>query len=156
MKNVKLGVGLENLKFGLTREEVIAAIGEPDEIEKFNSEEEEDGQSEAWHYDELDLSATFDELDDWKLTSLAVSSPEYLFEGINLIGLSQQEVVQQIETMDLGEIEIEEITDEEGAVQELGSLPEVSLNLWFENGSLTEVQWGPFWDDEDEGYNWPE
>src|SRR5690554_6076194 len=142
-KNIKLGSGLGALKFGMTREEVKAALGEPNEIENYNPLEEDEGQSEAWHYDEMELSANFDEEDNFKLTSLAVSSPDYLFEGVNLIGLSQEEVMQQIEMMDLGEVEMEDVAEE-------------SLNLWFEEGQLSEIQWGPYWDEDEECYIWPE
>lgn len=155
-KNIKLGSGLGALKFGMTREEVKAALGEPNEIENYNPLEEDEGQSEAWHYDEMELSANFDEEDNFKLTSLAVSSPDYLFEGVNLIGLSQEEVMQQIEMMDLGEVEMEDVAEEEVAQQMVCSIAEVSLNLWFEEGQLSEIQWGPYWDEDEECYIWPE
>lgn len=155
-KNIKLGSGLGALKFGMTREEVKAALGEPNEIENYNPLEEDEGQSEAWHYDEMELSANFDEEDNFKLTSLAVSSPDYLFEGVNLIGLSQEEVMQQIEMMDLGEVEMEDVAEEEVTQQMVCSIAEVSLNLWFEEGQLSEIQWGPYWDEDEECYIWPE
>lgn len=154
-KNVILGNGVLNVKFGMTRDEVKAALGEPDEIENFE-DEEDGGETEAWHYDDHELSATFDEVDDWRLTSLAVSSPEFLFQGINLIGLSSEEVIQQIEIMDLGEVNFEEISDEDIADQQVATIVEASLNLWFEDGILREIQWGPFWDEDNEEYIWPE
>jgi len=154
-KNIKLGKGLDKLKFGMTRDQVTDAIGEPNEIENYNPLEEDEGESIAWHYDELELSASFDEEDDYRLTSIAVSSSEYLFEGVNLIGLSEEEVMQQIELMDLGDVELETM-EEESALQSVGSIQEVSLNLWFENGELSEIQWGPFWDEEEDSYIWPE
>ncbi|ASB50852.1 hypothetical protein [Alkalitalea saponilacus] len=155
-KSIQLGTGIGKLKFGMTRKEVVSIIGEPNEIEEFTPDETNDtGNSIAWHYDELELSASFDEEDNWRLTSLAVSSPDYLFEDINLIGLSQEEVMQQIEMMDLGDIELEDLSDEDLVNQQVGSIPDVSLNLWFEDGILTEIQWGPYWDDEDESYIWP-
>ncbi len=153
-KNVILGKGTLDLVFGITREETKAILGEPDEIEVFSDEEE--GESEAWHYDEYELSATFDALDDWRLTSLAVSSPDYLFEGVNLIGLSSEEVIQQLEIMDLGDVSLEEISDNDTADQQVATIVEVSLNLWFEDGQLSEIQWGPYWDEDDEEYIWPE
>ena len=105
-------------------------------------DEEDEGQTEAWHYDEHELSATFDEEDDWRLTSLAVSSPDFLFQGVNLIGLSNEEVIQQIEIMDLGEVSMEEISDDELPDQQVATIVDASLNLWFEDGILTEIQWG--------------
>src|SRR5690554_2642708 len=42
-KNIKLGSGLGALKFGMTREEVKAALGEPNEIENYKPLEEDEG-----------------------------------------------------------------------------------------------------------------
>ena len=79
-KNIELGKGVDNLKFGLTREKVALLMGEPSEKETIDGDDEM-GTSEAWHYDELELSLTFDEDDDWKLTTIAASSPEFTFDG---------------------------------------------------------------------------
>jgi len=155
MKNIELGKGIDNLQFGMSREQFKEIMGEPDEVEVMENEDLPEDTSEAWHYDEVELSASFDQMEDWRLTSLAVSSDEYTFEGIDLIGLSQQEVMDQIEMMDLGDISIEELSDEEGNSQQIATLLDVSLNLWFDNGILSEVQWGPYWDDEEEELIWP-
>lgn len=153
-KNIELGKGVDNLKFGLTREKVALLMGEPSEKETIDGDDEM-GTSEAWHYDELELSLTFDEDDDWKLTTIAASSPEFTFEGVDLLGLSQEEVMQQIEIMNLGDIETEEIVGEENEDQQVATVSEVSLNLWFEDGKLSEIQWAPYWDEEEEEYIWP-
>lgn len=150
-KDIKLGKGVGKLLFGLAREQVLSLLGEPSEKEIF--EDDELGNSEAWHYDELELSLAFDEEDDYKLTSIAASSPDYTFEGIDLLGLSQEEVMQQIELLNLGDIETEEL-DGDDENQQVVTIAEVSLNLWFEDGILTEIQWAPFWDDEEEAYIW--
>ncbi len=155
-KNVILGKGTNTLTFGMTRDEIKNIFGEPDEIERYPAGDDDEGESEAWHYDEHELSATFDEVDDWKLTALAVSSPDFLFEGINLLGLSTEEVIQQLEIMDLGDVSIEEVAGDDSVDQQVATIIEASLNLWFEDGLLTEIQWGPFWDEEEEKYIWPE
>jgi len=156
MKNIELGKGLDELYFGMDREAFRDTMGEPDEVETIENEELPEDTSEAWHYDDLELSASFDKLEDWRLTSLAVSSPDFTFEGIDLIGLSQQEVMEQIEMMDLGDVSIEELSDDEENSQQIATLLDVSLNLWFDNGLLTEIQWGPYWDEEEEEIVWPE
>jgi len=155
MKNIQLGNGLDNLQFGITREAFKAIMGEPDEVEVIENEDFPEDQSEAWHYDEVELSASFDKIEDWRLTSLAVSSPDYTFEGIDLIGLSQQEVMEQIEMMELGDVSIEELSEDEENSQQIATLLDVSLNLWFDNGILSEIQWGPYWDEEEEELVWP-
>lgn len=154
-KNIELGKGIGNLKFGITRKEVTTILGEPSEKETIEGDEDM-GNSEAWHYDELELSVTFDEDDDWKLSSIAASSPDFTFEGVDLLSLSQEEVMQQIEIMNLGDIETEEIVGDEDEDQQVATIAEVSLNLWFEDGKLSEIQWAPYWDEDEETYIWPE
>ena len=156
MKKIELGKGLDNLYFGMSRDEFKSIMGEPDEVQTIENEQLPDDVSEAWHYDEIELSASFDKLEDWKLTSLAVSSDSYSFEGIDLIGLSQQEVLEQIELMGLGDVYLEDLTDNEESSQQIATVLDVSLNLWFDNGILTEIQWGPFWDEEEEEFIWPD
>jgi len=153
--DIKLGNGIGELKFGMTRKQVKIILGEPDEIEQIE-DDGETGASEAWHYDSKELSVTFDEEEEWRLTAMAASSASITFEGVDLLGLSQEETMQQIELMNLGEIEIDDVIDEDEDRQQVASIPEVSLNLWFDEGVLSEIQWGPFWDDEEETYIWPE
>jgi hypothetical protein len=155
MKNIELGKGLDNLQFGMSREQFKEIMGEPDEVEVMENEDLPEDTSEAWHYDEIELSASFDQMEEWRLTSLAVSSPEYTFEGVDLIGLSQQEVMDQVDLMELGDVSIEELSEEEDNSQQIATLLDVSLNLWFDNGILSEIQWGPYWDEEEEELVWP-
>ncbi len=154
-QNIVLGKGLDNMHFGMLREEIKGILGEPDEIEKIVNEDLDEDNSEVWHYDELEISAAFDELEDWRLTSFAVSSPDYTFEGVDLIGLSQQEVLDQIDLMGLGDVTIDEVSEGEEVNQQIAFVQEASLNLWFDNGKLSEIQWGPFWDEEEDEVIWP-
>lgn len=152
---ITLGQGLDQLTFGLSREEVLQLLGEPSEKE-FMEGDEESGAMEAWHYDEQELSIAFEEDTDWRLLSITAASPEVLFEGIDLIGLSQGEVMEQMEVFNLGEFDIEDLTDDGSADQMVATNTDFSLNLFFDNDLLAEIQWGPFWDDEKEEVIWPE
>lgn len=155
MHEITLGQGLGDLIFGNTREEVIKLIGEPTEKESIEGDADS-GSMEAWHYDELDLSLSFEEDADWRLLSITTASPNVLFEGIDLIGLSQGEVLEQMEVFNLGEFEIEDLSDDGSSLQMVATNDDFSLNLFFDNDLLTEIQWGPFWDDEDGKVIWPE
>ena len=108
--NIIPGEGLDAVQFGLTRDEVKALLGKPDEVETINNEEIEDaGLTEQWHYDELEISLSFDEIDNYVLTSIAVSGADYLFDEQPLIGLTMEEVLEFVEESDLGEPEGEEL-----------------------------------------------
>ena len=155
MQEITLGQGLDNLIFGITREEVIKILGEPSEKEELEGDEES-GAMEAWHYDEQHLSLSFEEDCNWKLTSITSASPEILFEGLDLIGLSQGEVLEQMDVFNLGEFGLEDLSTEGVPNQTIATNTDFSLNLFFDHDILTEIQWGPFWDEESEMPLWPE
>ncbi len=155
MQEITLGQGLDNLTFGITREEVLNIMGEPNEKEKIDGDKESGGM-EAWHYDEQNISLSFEEDADWRLLSITSASAEILFEGIDLIGLSQGEVMEQMEVFDLGDFELEDLSEDGLEGQTVAANPDCSLNLFFDNDILAEIQWGPFWDDDNEDVIWPE
>ncbi len=155
MSEITLGQGLDQLTFGLNRNEVLQLIGEPSEKE-FIEGDSESGAMEAWHYDDQELSLSFEEDADWRLISITTASPDILFEGIDLIGLSQGEVMEQMEVFNLGEFEMEDLSEDSSALQMAATNNDFSLNLFFDNDLLTEIQWGPFWDDEKEEVIWPD
>lgn len=155
MHEITLGQGLGQLIFGLSREEVQHILGEPAEKE-FVEGDKESGAMEAWHYDDQELSLSFEEDAGWRLLSITTASPDVLFEGIDLIGLSQGEVMEQMEVFNLGEFELEDLTADGSALQMVATNNDFSLNLFFDNDLLTEIQWGPFWDDDNAEVIWPE
>ena len=153
--DIKIGTGLGSIKFGCTRDELKNLIGEPSEIDTYNASGEEDEfLTESWHYDEEEFSVSFDEEDNWKLTTIAVSSPEFTLNGIRLIGLSIIEVLNILEDENLGDNELEDLSDK-NVNHKLISFISASLNLWFEDNHLSEIQWGVLWENEDTPI-WPE
>ena len=153
--DVKIGHGLGDIQFGSTKERLKYLIGEPDEIDTYNASGEDDGYlTESWHYDEHEFSVSFDEEDNWKLTTISISSPDCLYNSNQLIGKPMDEVLQLIDTEELGENELDDLSDNK-IDQKLISFIRASLNLWFENGVLSEIQWGVLWSDEDTP-SWPD
>lgn len=151
---IKLGYGLDNIKFGLTRDELKALKGEPTEKDLYNASGEEDGyMTETWHYDDEEFSVSFDEEDNWRLTTISISSDEAQLFGKKIVGLDTETVINHLEQQDLGENELEDLSDE-SIKQQLVCYIASSLNLWFENNKLSEIQWGVFWADEDTP-EWP-
>ena len=65
-----------------------------------------------------------------------------------------EEVMKLIDTEELGENELDDLSDE-GIDQKLIGFLRASLNLWFEDGDLSEIQWGVLWSNEDTP-SWPE
>ena len=62
--DIKPLVGLEEVKFGFSRNQVKELLGEPSEVDSFQYEEDEDdGLTESWHYDDKEISLSFDEIE---------------------------------------------------------------------------------------------
>ena len=145
LQSILPGSGLGILKFGMSRDEVKKLLGEPDETEKYSYTEKEEEQTEAWHYDNLELSLGFDEVDDWKLTILSVTSEFYLLENRKLIGLEKDEVTDILEELNINDYEEEDWSSEDNPGHELIVSDETGLSLWFDEGILQEIEWGPIW-----------
>jgi len=153
IKDIKVGVGLGDIKFGISREDLIKAVGDPTETDQYSAVEEEDYLTESWHYDEHEFSVSFDEEDNWRLTTVAISSENALLEGNSLIGKNKDEVLSLLKSLNLGEMEDEELLEGMENSQ-LISFISSSLNFWFEDGVLSEIQWGVLWENEDTP-KWP-
>lgn len=143
LKEIRPGKGLGVLKFDVTKEEVLNLLGKPSEKESFNLSELENDKTEAWHYDDLYLSLSFDEENDWLLSSIAISSPDFLLDGEPLIGKSKEEILKICERKGWGEPMEDEEIQEENPENCLIHVDESGMSFWFENDELTEVQIGP-------------
>lgn len=130
--------GLGDLKIGMTRKEVKALIGTPDEVENAPFYDDE-GPVEIWHYDEHDISIVFNNDPKSTLDSIAITSPETTLYGKNIIDKTFVDVMQILEEENLGEYEREDF-DEDGEQITLLCFNDEQMELWFENGKLSEIK----------------
>jgi hypothetical protein len=155
MKEIIIGQGLGPVKFGMTREQVESVLGEPDEIEEnVDIDEDLDEASEAWHYDDLEMSASFDIEDDWRLGMLATSSEDATLQGHTLIGLERNQLLETLQDMGFEDLVFEDWSDDEDPDRKLVQSDAAAMNFWLEDGVLSEIQWGPRYID-DETIDWP-
>ena len=150
-QEIKIGKGLNSILFGTSRNSLKKLLGEPTEIDSYDAgEDDNEYLTEAWHYDEFEISASFDEEDDWTLTTFSTSDKNATIDGKKVIGLTVEQIKEYIDSIGLEEPEVEEMEDNQTLVSYLKSC----INFWFENGKLSEVQWGVQWKDEDTP-KWP-
>lgn len=154
------GVGLGELIFGSTFQETRAILGDPDDIGRSEEEDEETGEisiSEMWTYGSLGVTAHFDEDDDFKLGMLSVNAPKYKLEGLSLFGKKEADVLKLLKPLDYGKIDEEDVIfedDDEAPEGRLISFFDKEIEFWFADNKLNEIQWSPFWAD-DENRIWP-
>ncbi len=140
IQNIQLGTGLGKLLFDSTRDQVQKILGKPSEVERYSLSEIKGDETEAWHYDELSLSLSFDEENNWLLSSVAISSDEFLLDGKPLIGRNKQEVLEDFRKKGYGEPEEDEEISREDPGCSLYIVEESGISLWFEGDELTEAQ----------------
>lgn len=148
-KRIELEEGIGLIKFGISRNKLKEVAGEPDETETYEHEDSDGKKAEAWHYDEAGLSFAFEEFNDWKLASIAVSSPEYTLRGVALQGRPYNEVMTFLKKYKFGEIVEEDMGSDDSVEMKLISIELVGLNLWFENDILSEIQLSQVWAEEE-------
>jgi len=151
-KEILLGRGVDKLLFGQTRSEVKKILGEPEDIESYSISEEV--TSDTFFYDTAGISLTFESDEDYRLTEISIEDDEFHYKNKLKTGLSKDETLNILTEMGLSTpVEDEELA-KEFANQELLSLEEENLNLWFEEKVLRAIHFGPFWTEGNE-LNWP-
>lgn len=156
IKEIIPGVGIGDIKFGMSREEVRKIAGKPEDIENLPGFEEEISDTlESWHYDEYEFSLVFDADYDWKMVSIAVSDPFFTFHGKSIVGMDKQEVMDLLEQHNIEISSIEDVSDLENPDLELIESENEGLMIWLEEGEVIEMQILPDVEDDGETVIWP-
>jgi hypothetical protein len=148
------GVGLGDLKFGMTRDDLIELVGAPDEKENYSLSGDDDDQTESWHFDEQELAVSFIKVDEWRLVSLTTSSEDSLFRGIEIIGQSLKDLKAELTAIDVTDLDLEDCSSAEAPNLKLLYSMKEGMNFWLEEGVVTDVEWGVRYND-DETIDWP-
>ena len=138
--NIKPKEGLGGVKFLSTVDEFISMIGQPDDDELIQ-EKISNYNSRILHYDSLELSASFDEENNWKLSSITVNSDAFHINDIYLFNCSKIDFLKKIEPLDLGTYE-SDVYNEEDYSSTTYYFKQNNISFWFENDALQKIQWG--------------
>lgn len=152
-KEIVPGRGVGEVLLGMTRDQVEKIIGKPDEIEEVDYD---DGESAiTWFYYDLQIDLNFESEDELRLSFISVENENYSLGGKINVGMDKQAVLKACEELGFSNVEIEDFSSEDVPNQELIGLEKENLNFWLTDGKLDEIQFGPFWED-DETPIWPE
>ncbi len=137
-------VGLDQVKFGLSRDGLKEILGEPGQV---IAHDHEGGTStEAWYYWDKGVSFHFDTESEWRLVLIETSSPEAMLKGSKVIGQSRKDLCR---LMRRKRVEWDE--DETGLIY----CPAWDMNVWFKDDLVESLQWEVRIDEETDKYLWP-
>jgi len=154
LKEIKPGYGLGVLKFGMSRAEVKLMLGEPSFIDKYSHSDSANDLTESWEYDQLELSLSFDEEENWKLTMISITADFYELGGKSFVGLPEDKLVEELNQLEFKDLDLEDCSEQDGQNHKVIEIEDKSINFWFIDGVLDEIQWSPFFIDDDT-IDWP-
>ena len=141
------GIGLGNLKFGTTREQVRDYLGKP---EKIDDSEKPSGWL-RWEYPRIGVDAHFDFEFGLRLISLTIENRKATLNGKEFVGLDSKTALKLASSHGLGEYKRDE---EDAALGWEAEFDDLSLEFRFCEDRLLFISWRVFITDDDV-VHWP-
>jgi hypothetical protein len=145
---IKLGVGIGNIKFGSSMEDIENLMGEPEEIEE--SDETDEFEHKAWNYWEEGFSFYFDHEDDYRLSCIETANPDVTLWNKKVFEMSQSEIKDMFQEKGLDDPDIEKMETGETRL----SYEKEMIDLYFDEDKLIAINFGVLID-EDLEVKWP-
>jgi hypothetical protein len=130
-------IGVNELKFGNTKEEIIEVIGAADQFEII--EEEEEVFTEMYTYPKYQASLFFEGNEtEMIFTSCDTENREIYLFGNKVFDMSEAEIKQMMKEHNFQDLEVE---DEEWGEKRLSYL-DAMMDFYFEHEELVSITWG--------------
>ena len=149
---IKIGVGFSQVKFGMTEEQVIELLDQPDETEEMTFED--GGNAIIYYYDELGVSLSFESEEDYRLMEISFEDEEFSVKGLLKVGLKKAKLPEIFKQLGLSEPTLEDLAADGYPGKEVYTFDDENLNVWIDDAEVSTIQIGPLWID-DETISWP-
>ena len=138
---INLKKGLNELKFGLTMDEVKKLLGNPDDKENIKEDEID---TEIWYYLEDGITVFFGEEEDWRCICLETDNEGAEIFGKKIIDLKASELADLFSKNGYNDFE----TEEEAWGEKRISIEDAVVDFYIENEEILAVNWGVDYDDD--------
>ncbi len=127
-------IGLGDLKFGMDMEKVVSELGEPEEVDNFESEEEMNAV--LLHYWERGVSVFFEGHTRQVVAGIETDYPDSKLFGERVIDMSEEEVIGLMKRNGFQDFDKE---TEDGELRL--SYEEEMIDFYLKNGKVAFVNW---------------
>ena len=145
--NIKPKIGIDSIKLGMTKSQVISSWGEPQKKEnRFPNKEDLAENVETWFYSsgvELDFRAE----DKFVLSSITVFSQKAIYRSVHPIGLDKDELIEK-----LPELKLDDDFEENGCNY---VDCDNELSFWISDGKVENITIFPAYDISGNNPIWP-
>ena len=131
---IKPQEGLGDLKFGMDMEKVVSELGEPEEVDNFESEEEMNAV--LLHYWDKGVSIFFEGQTRQVVAGIETDYPEALLFNKKIIGMTEDDAVQLMHQNGYPDFD-KEIEDGETRL----SFEELMIDFYLREGRVSIVNW---------------
>ncbi len=153
--NVEPGIGAGPIKYGITQEELITFIGNPDRIDQGEYVAGKGDWYKVLWYTHKNIQFTFDVEDDYRLGLITIMGTGYPLFGGELFGLPLESVKRFI-AKTTGEIaRLEDWTSYENETHKCLEHDGLGILFWFDEGCLSEMQCSYLFESDNETALWP-
>ncbi|WP_430813616.1 hypothetical protein [Carboxylicivirga sp. RSCT41] len=146
-------IGFGSIKFGMEEHEVSNFLGDPDETEV--QDYGEGAEANVLYFDEMGVSMSFDKEEDYKLVEISFETENFILHDAIKVGMPKADFLTSLEKLDMGEYDLEEMSDDGFDDKELYVFEKENINIWMDEEAVSSIQIGPEWVD-DETIRWPE
>lgn len=142
---VKIGIGVDNIVFGMTQEEVDYLWGKPNKVSKSELE-----NGVVYYYNDKMIKFNFDGEYGYKLYSIEIFHPQLLILGKSVINETKENIISILNESGYVKTEYEDYDFFDTIFCE-----DIWSTFRFEFNMLKSIEFSPLYDDNDEMI-WPE
>ena len=153
---IEPGIGIGEIKFGLTEDELMSILGAPTRSEHCEYIEGRGDWYKDLIYEKINLGFTFDKEDNYRLGNINVAGFGYYLFGDDLFGESIDFVKKLCKKVTGKPLIYEDYTIDEGYPYECLDCGELEMLFWFDCGKLSELQFSYFFEEDGNTVIWPE
>ncbi len=152
---IKIGIGIGDVKFGMDRAQVESIMGKADNVSEMNYDNTGEDKAIIWQYERLDIDFTFDQSDDWKMGAIMIESNRHKLGHTIRVGIEKDKLIRELTKLGIDDLVIEPMPYGENPNYELIESDKMQTNFWLNDGEVSQIQFSPLWQDED-NIIWPE
>jgi len=137
---IKLGIGVDSIVFGMTKDYVIEKFGKPDKIHETAYK-----GGFIYYYDRYMVTLTFNDDDDYKLSSITSYNRQIKLYNEFIIGKTKSEVKELLENQGISDFDYEEYE-----IFDIMNCDEISVSFKILFDKIVHIEFGPFFDEKGE------